>query len=300
MPGPAQPFQQHWRFGAALEALGQPACRALMRDRQGDIGQALILRRRIAGMLRVALISRGPIWQTPDPARRQAGLEALAAKLRPGLASGVLLTPEEAPNGAGIQAAAKIVTPASVAEWHISADPAALRAGLRQTWRHSLARAERAGLRLRSGPPDAGRLATLLDKDRAQQKARRYRSYPAALTAAWAGTGPHAARAYSAHAQDGTCLAEALFLLHAPVATYHIALNTGEGRSACAQHFLLWAAACQLAGQGYDRIDLGALDTERLRGIARFKLGTGARVRRLGPTLFFGPATRALCSLPGR
>ncbi|MBT8408839.1 MAG: hypothetical protein KJN93_04355, partial [Alphaproteobacteria bacterium] len=69
--GPPQPFQQHWRFGAALQALGQPACRAVLRDRQGPVGQALVLRRRIAKVLPVALISRGPIWETPDPARRQ-------------------------------------------------------------------------------------------------------------------------------------------------------------------------------------------------------------------------------------
>lgn len=46
---------------------------------------------------------------------------------------------------------------------------------------------------------------------------------------------------------------------------------------------MLWQAALVLRGQGVQRLDLGAVDATN-PGLARFKLGTGARLVSLGPS----------------
>lgn len=68
-----------------------------------------------------------------------------------------------------------------------------------------------------------------------------------------------------------------LFICHGPVATYHIGWTSDEGRRAEAHRQILVHAIDWLAHRGIQRLDLGTLDTEHAPGLARFKLGTGAR-----------------------
>jgi hypothetical protein len=52
---------------------------------------------------------------------------------------------------------------------------------------------------------------------------------------------------------------------------------------------MLARAAEALAAEGLRWLDLGTVDTEAAPGLARFKLGTGARLRRLGATCLVLP-----------
>ena len=47
---------------------------------------------------------------------------------------------------------------------------------------------------------------------------------------------------------------------------------------------LLMEAARRLAATGVTELDLGTIDTDASPGLARFKLGSGATVQRLGGT----------------
>ena len=52
---------------------------------------------------------------------------------------------------------------------------------------------------------------------------------------------------------------------------------------------MLVRAAEALWVEGVRWLDLGSVDTERASGLARFKLGTGAELRRLGTTCLVLP-----------
>ncbi|WP_435258908.1 hypothetical protein ACSBLW_03810 [Thioclava sp. FR2] len=82
--------------------------------------------------------------------------------------------------------------------------------------------------------------------------------------------------------------AGAVFLLHGPNATYHAAWSSPEGLATGAPRAILWSAAQILSGKGIRSIDLGAFDAAK-PGLARFKLGTGARRENLGPTSLLPP-----------
>jgi hypothetical protein len=53
----------------------------------------------------------------------------------------------------------------------------------------------------------------------------------------------------------------------------------------------MWRAMTHFAGLGVRMLDLGLIDTERAAGLARFKLGAGARPLALGATSLNAPGT---------
>ena len=106
---------------------------------------------------------------------------------------------------------------------------------------------------------------------------------PLAAPAAFAAANRGQARIFEARHQGAT-VAALLFLCHGAVATYHIGWSGPEGRARAAHHLLLWRAMIDLAARGITRLDLGMVDTVTAPGLARFKLGSGARCRALGGT----------------
>ena len=75
-----------------------------------------------------------------------------------------------------------------------------------------------------------------------------------------------------------------LFLKHGTGATYHVGWTSDAGRKASAHNLILATAATRLAETGVTRLDLGTIDTENAPGLARFKLGSGAKPARTGGT----------------
>ncbi|MCP4821132.1 MAG: GNAT family N-acetyltransferase, partial [Shimia sp.] len=89
---------------------------------------------------------------------------------------------------------------------------------------------------------------------------------------------------------DGAApVAAMLILRHGQSATYHVSHTTDDGRKKCAHNLLMWEAMQWLAAKGVTTLDLGQVDTEKSAGLARFKLGTGARPRPLGGTWLWWP-----------
>ena len=244
----------------------------------------LVLQRKFRG-IPVAMVNRAHIAK---PLRLLEMLQEEGLRRTP-----VILSPDnQVPELAGL-GAVPLISPARVALWDLNIDQDARRAGLHQKWRNRLNHAERQGLRVtrQNMPEDVNHW--LLTADALQQQANRYKSWPAALTLAYAQANPGDAKLFQAF--DGKDpVAAMLILRHGRGATYHISHATPRGKQLSAHNLLLWEAASWLSAKGCAQLDLGIINTEDGAGLARFKLGTGARLHRLGGPWAYWPPVRRL------
>ncbi len=245
-------------------------------------GQWLMLRRRICGVP-VSMMSRATLYGVSQ-------LEELPS-------SPVILAPDHPCGFLHDAGALPLVSPMKVAEIDLSTPKATLRAGLHQKWRNRLNRATRAGMRIEHGPMCGRDDHWLYLADHALQKQRRYRNWPTSLTHKFTQLSTDHSRLFTAY-RGTSPVAAMLFLRHGHVATYHIGHVTELGRKDCAHNLLMWRAMEWFQAQEYGRLDLGLIDTESSPSLARFKLGTGARLRPLGGTWLYlrgmAPALRGL------
>ncbi|SDY08113.1 GNAT family N-acetyltransferase [Citreimonas salinaria] len=279
---PCVPLPQSREFARALALLGAPLRR---REAGGVTWQA---RERRAG---IAVISRGPVGAEAD---RHAWLASIA-RHQPGT---VLLEADgfgpEALRQAGFW---PLVTPASLAMLPLG-DNGAMRAAMHQKWRNRLVRAERAGLQIIRKPLERGHW--LLGADAAQARARGYRPLPHAVSVAFAQANPGGAVVFEAR-KAGLPVAAILVLRHGAMATWQTGHATPSGRRLNAMNLLLWHAMTALAEDCHAMLDLGLVNGDDAPGIARFKLGTGARLHRLsGSWLRFSALAPVARRLPLR
>ena len=256
------PLQQSEVYASALRANGARASWQNL-----GCGAALVIER---GRLRT--VFRGPIWRdgtAPDDHRR--ALRRLARW--PGL---TLVTPEAPLHGLGLM---PLVTPMHHAIWALTGD---LRAGMAGKWRNRLVAAEGRVTLHRGGPETLDRL---IRSEGEQRGARGYRSLPEGFTR----TLPRSALRLWEWRSKGQMGAAMAFVVHGTGATYHLGWTSDAGRAEGVHAVMLAHAAAALAAEGVRWLDLGSVDTEGAPGLARFKLGTGARLRQLGPTLLVLP-----------
>ncbi|WP_333814938.1 GNAT family N-acetyltransferase [Tabrizicola sp.] len=246
------PLQQSAAYAAAVAA-----CGARVRWLEGGV---LAVER---GRLR--LVSRGTGLD-------RAGVRRLARW--PGV---TLVTPEDGVAGFGL---VPLVTPMHHAVWALGPD---LRAGMARNWRGHLRQAERAGLRVRRG--DAATLEALIRREAVQRAERRYRALPEGFTRAL----PSGALRLWDWRQAGAVQAAMCFVVHETSASYHLSWGSDAARSAGVHQLMLTRAAEALWAEGVRWLDLGSVDSDRAPGLARFKLGTGAQLRRLGATCLVLP-----------
>lgn len=257
------PLQQSPVYAEALARLG-----AVPRWVDLGCGKALVIER---GRLR--MVMRGPVWSDgcSAPDRRMA-LRGLARW--PGV---TIATPEEDIRGFGL---IPLVTPLHHAVWQLGPG---LRAGMARNWRNHLSRAERSGVRITRG--DGARLDQLILVEGQQRAQRRYRALPEAFTRTMSGD---CLRLWEWR-KAGAMQAGMAFIRHGTSASYHLAWGSDLARAENVHHLMLTRAAEALFAEGVRWLDLGSLDAERAPGLARFKLGTGAGLRRLGATLLVLP-----------
>lgn len=257
------PLQQSAVYADALARLGA-RCRWI----ELEFGRVLAVER---GRLRLVL--RGPVWPEgmADADRRKA-LRQLARW--PGV---TVVTPEEAVSGFGL---VPLVTPLHHVVWRLGPE---MRAGMVQTWRNALSQAERAGIRVTRG--NGQTLERLMVAELAQRAVRRYRALGPSFTRAL----PADALRLWQWSSGGEMQAAMAFIRHGDTATYHLAWGSAVARACNVHHLMLARAAAALAQEGVRWLDLGAIDSEKASGLARFKLGTGAGIKRLGPTLLVLP-----------
>lgn len=257
------PLQQSAAYRLAAEACGA-------RVRGLDLGSATAL---AVERGRVRLVSRGPVWHGEvGEAERRHAMRRLARW--PGV---TVVTPEEEIRGRGL---IPLVTPMHHAVWRLGPE---LRCGMARNWRGHLSKAERARLMVR--PAGRQTLDALIRAEARQRVNRRYRALPEGFTRAL----PDAAlRIWDWHA-GGELQAAMAFVRHGASASYHLGWGSGVARAVGVHSLMLTRAAEALWAEGVRWLDLGSVDSERAPGLARFKLGTGASLRRLGPTLLVLP-----------
>jgi len=261
------PLVQHPGFAAALRACGGTARLVQVRDAGAAVAQAVLVRRGP-----VTLAVRGPVWVgTPDARQRVEALRGLGLRLIEADA------PDPALRAAGFR---QVATAATLAVLDLAPSEAAQIARAQGKWRNRLMQAWRAGLRIDRAAYDGDPAHWLLAAE-AVQRRRRYHALPLRLASAYAATNPGAAQIFTA-VQDNRPVAAMLLLCHGTRATYHIGWSGAQGRACSAHHAILMAAAGWLAAQGVTQIELGTIDTVGNPGLARFKLGSGARAQVLG------------------
>lgn len=89
--------------------------------------------------------------------------------------------------------------------------------------------------------------------------------------------------------QAGAFSAGMAFVVHGQSATYHLGWASQASKAVGVHGLMLMRAAEALRAEGVRWLDLGSVDTEAAPGLARFKLGTGAELRRLGATCLVLP-----------
>jgi hypothetical protein len=258
-----EPFQQ-----SEIYAKAAAACGARMRWLELGVGRAMAVER---GAVR--LVSRGPVWDRMlTTAEQRRAIRRLARW--PGL---TLVTPEASVAGPGL---IPLVTPMHHAVWALRGE---LRIGMDRRWRNHLSVADRAGHGFdRDGP---GALERLLAAEAPQRVQRVYRTLPAAFSR----TIPVKALRLWEWRHCGAVAAAMCFIVHGSTASYHLAWAGPAARERAIHQAMLVRAAEALAAEGVSWLDLGSIDTEAAPGLARFKLGTGAMLKRLGSTLLVLP-----------
>lgn len=280
MSVPLIPLLQHPDFVAALRAIGVPVCHL------PGIGFAMT--RRLGLGIRIAMLSRLGTDGT-----------GLAKRLKQSdLAKTLLIIGPDAPAPRlADMGAVPLMTPAWTTELDLSPDTDQLRRAMHQKWRNRLRHGETQALRIsrQNLPPDPSHW--LLVNEARQRVRRRYRSYPLTLTTEFARRYPAQTKLFTAW-EGRDPVAAMLVLIHGGMASYHIGHTTARGRSCSAHNLLLWDIITYLAQTGIRRLDLGLIDPETNPGLARFKLGSGARARCLGGTwAWWPPAGRCLAPL---
>lgn len=274
-PPPEAAFQQSVAYAQAAAACGAVVHSLALRDGADVLAVASVVQRRWG-----RLISRGPVWVPGvDRRTRLAGMRRFAR-----FPGATLMTPEaEEAAGFGL---IPLVTSMHHAIWDLRPDPEDLRRGLAGKWRNRLGVAERAGL-VPSPATSAGLhrlLSRLLVAEAAMRQRRGYRSLPPQFYRALP---PEGWRIWGWH-QGTTLRAGLAFYRHGPAAgggaSYLLGWGDQVAREAGVQGLMLWQAALALRAEGVGWLDLGSLDAEAAPGLARFKLGTGAALRKLGAT----------------
>lgn len=266
MPDFMLPLTQSVEFERTCDALGLP-----VRRFETPNATCLVQSRRFPVLGAFHLISRGPVATGPCAA------SSLLNDVRRELSGPLVVNASfEAEKPAGMQ----IAKCAELALIDLK-DSDTMRARLHQKWRNQLKKAERAPLTIVDQSLDAQRHQWFFNAEAAQQKSRKYRSYPAHFLLAYGRANKGQARLYTA-LENGDPVAAMLVLKHGRMATYQAGVTTDAGRRHCAHNLLLWTIKCDLGRRGVAQVDLGRADLNA--GLRRFKLGSGAKLTPLGGT----------------
>jgi hypothetical protein len=310
------PLQQHWAYGSALQGFGARCLRCMVMQDNQALALAQFLVRRYAGLLEIALCTRGPVWldsvhsTSAAPTDQQRALRRAAHRLirrelpLRGLRL-VMFSPDLADaNEAGVDRLQRVMTGYATVLLDLQDDPAQLRQRLPRNWHNRLNAAEASALKVERVGNKPSQYQWLLDREQALQQTRGYRALPktfipayqAAYQATYQAThqathqatgrdSPGSANPNKPEALftlradlDRTAVAGMMFLRHGDAATYHVGWSDATQRLPGAHNLLLWQAMLQLRQAGVRRIDLGGVNTGRSAGVARFKIGTGGDV----------------------
>ncbi|MDO6585565.1 GNAT family N-acetyltransferase [Salipiger sp. 1_MG-2023] len=288
----ALPLTQSPEYARTLAALGLSVRCGSSGPTQDPDMRWLVQSRRLPLLGQIDLISRGPVCKT-------AACPEDWLPLARGQRRTPLLLNAAQEDGQALRAAGfwPVMTAASLAILPLG-DNDAMRAAMHQKWRNRLNRTARVPLKITRHPLSGGHW--IMRAEALQARTRQYRALPPALIAAYARENPGKALIWEAR-HNGTAVASIAILLHGPMATWQMGVSLPEGRRLNAMNALLWEAMQYLADKGHRLLDLGILNSDDAPGLIRFKLGTGAKLHRLGGSwLHLGALASIARHLPQR
>jgi lipid II:glycine glycyltransferase (peptidoglycan interpeptide bridge formation enzyme) len=281
-------LQQDWAYGSCMKAMGVPCQRVRVESDGRTVALAQFIGRRLAGLVSLALCSRGPVWtealSASDKAEVYRQLRAGLPLARPRFA---FFTPEETAGEAlGLSSWRRVMTGYSTVTLDLTQSLEQLRAGFEGKWRNRLVAAESAGLTVQRVGTNPAQLRWLLEQEDAMREQRGVEGLPSGFLERYIQARKSAAQTVLTLRADhqGERVAAMMFLLHGTAATYQVGWSNDAGRQLNAHNLLLWKALEALQQRGVRLLDLGGVNTQRSAGIARFKLGTGGRVLTLAGT----------------
>lgn len=285
------PFEQCWVYGAAYaRRAANSVNRAVIYESDSPVALAQIFRRKVAGVVTLAQILRGPVFLDPDiaPARAGAIMRALKAACQGTSRQVLFWTPElrdvpESIAAMRICGMRRILTGYGSVQVDLTQDTETLRQTLHGKWRNGLVHAEKSDLRVESATGGFA-IPWLLERYEALQRRRRFGGPDPVLLAHILTDVPARdillLRAFARNEP----VAATLFLRHGQGASYLVGWTGDSGRPLNAGALLLWQGMRALQDRGATTLDLGGIDTRKAPGIARFKLGIGGHPYRLAGT----------------
>jgi hypothetical protein len=282
---------QSWAYGAAKASTSAwRVTRCVIYCAGEPIAMVQVLQRRIAGIIKISRINRGPLYLGPGPPGKQCAVWDELARLGSLKRGRVLsLAPEEKlTQSTLLQFAAGNFRQFSPVAWEsvwvdLDLDLVELRKRLDGKWRNMLTSSERTALQLDVGIGDQS-FEWMIARYRENIQDNQFRGPSVELLRSLrhhldVESKPIILRALVAgEAVAGICL-----IPHGVTATYLIGWNGNDGRNLKANQYLLWRAIVHLKQNGFRWLDLGGINEEKLPGIAAFKLGiNGERYELLG------------------
>jgi lipid II:glycine glycyltransferase (peptidoglycan interpeptide bridge formation enzyme) len=270
-------LQQDWNYGEALVELGADVRRVSIDDDQGRLALAQITVRKFAGLVTLAVCTRGPVWlRELDAGQKGQVIKLIKRSLGLSWPRITLVTPDDVVPPAGLF---RVMTGYSTVLLDLNQDLTTLRAGFDGKWRNRLNAAEKSGLKSAQNSVKLAQYRWLLQTEEGQREERGYKATPAAIVPAFqTATGDRDSLLILRADQGREKIAAMMFLIHGCSATYHIGWNSETGRKLGAHNLLLWQALDELKNRGVVQLDLGGVNTTRGAGLARFKIGTGGQV----------------------
>lgn len=277
------PLEQSWAYGEAVAAHhGQDSERHVILHDGQPLALLQAFRKRY-WRVGVTRILRGPLWLIDplDDARATVVCRSIAARYhsrRLAFLSWLPELPDDPRSAALIEAEGlrRVVTGYSSSWLDLRQSRDDLLAGLHGKWRAALRKAEREGIAVEQDENARQQRGTLLLYETFRRK-KRFIGPSGDFVAAVAAADGDALLSLSAR-RDDQLVAGVVLLRHGASATYVASWTSAEGRAGQAHNVLLWRAIEALRAGGTQWLDLGGLNTENQRGLARFKLGLGGDV----------------------
>jgi Acetyltransferase (GNAT) domain len=266
-------LQQDWAYGASFQAMGLDCLRAEVIQQDKTVALAQFICRRYAGVIGVALCTRGPVWcASLSPVEQQEIYKELKRSCPLRRPRWLLFSPASTDtHDSSLASLTRVMTGYST-----------VLVDLTQSTQ------ERENIKVVRAANISQDMQWLFEAEQAQRVEKNFHGLPTHFI-----THYQAARAdpstthlllyaevESAASQDtkNNRIAAMLFLLHGSTATYHVGWTNAVGRSKHAHNLLMWHAFEELRTLGIQTLDLGGINTRTLAGISRFKIGTGGKI----------------------
>lgn len=272
---------QSWAYGQAKsDEAGWQVKRGVFYRGNEIFAIVQVLQKRVAGVVLVSRINRGPLFLSPPEAQEARVVWTQLGRLGSLWRGRVLaVAPGLALSGSNICMMDDLgYRQFSPRAWEsvwvdLRISLTTLRQNLDGKWRNVLVFSEKADLKLEAGCDDQ-LFYWMMARYKELMRDKDFSGMPVELLLALRKYLPADSRLIVMRAvRDTQAVAGICLVCHGSAATYLLGWNGPEGRKLKANQYLLWQAVVYLKQAGFDWFDLGGIDEDHTPGIAAFKLG---------------------------